>query len=600
MPLFYRYFYRYFYRCCKALLPLLVLVCFTGFAQQDSLKMLVQTNGTEKLDKLEHWFNKRMFFYKPDRKIKSLHELEQIALKKNDKITLAHIIFYRGLYVMAMDAKEDKKGIELMDKAIGMAEKNGQRLQAGYFKHSLGFYYFTSVKKPVEALQNMLQAHYVFEEVGYGNVFDGPGILDRLGYVYYHLNNFNESVKYFKLSIKHQIGNTRRQIGALNSIGLCYRELGEPDSTRKYFKQSRHEALLAKDTAWIGLNSGNIARQYISEKSYSLAQQFMEEYYRCALAVDDTELVVEALTGLGELSLHSGKAALALQQLQEAEKLLEKEFRSRDMPVQNYVRKQYLFSVFARTWEALGNTSRSLDYLKASNTIKDSIERRARQSKNTSILQMFEAEQHNNRLKLLREEKQAAEMMQRLYIFIGALLAIVIGLLYSRQLRERKIQKQKQSLLLLEKEMAERELKSSREQLEEYVRNLRQKAEILEKTELEMDAMRQQNNIAVEDEHSVLHKLRFATILTEEDWTKFKILFEKVHAGFFAKLKTTYPGLTPAETRLCSLIKLGFNSHEMAAMTGINSMSIKKNRQRLRKKINLSKEEKLEELFLSF
>ncbi|MFY0483904.1 hypothetical protein ACI6PS_15000 [Flavobacterium sp. PLA-1-15] len=596
MPLF----YSYFYRCCKALLPLLALVCISSFAQQNTLKNLVRTNGTEKLTLLEQWSNKDLFFSKPNPKIKLLHELEELALEKNDKITLAHIAFYRGLYVMAMDAKQDKKGVELMDKAIAMAEKNGQHLQVGYFKHSLGYYYFTSAKKPVEALQHLLEAHYIFDEIGYGNVYDASGILDRLGYVYYHLSNFNEAVKYFKLSLKQQTGNLRRQVGVLNSIGLCYRELEEPDSTRKYFKQSRHQAVVAKDTAWIGLNSGNIARQYLGEKSYSLAQQFMEEYYRCALAVDDTELVVEALTGLGDISLHSGKVEQALRQLQEAEELLEKEFRSRDMTFQNYVRKQYLFSVYARAWDARGNASRSLDYLKASNTIRDSIERRARLSKNTSILQMFEAEQQNNRLKLLREEKQAAEMMQRLYIFIGALLAIVIGLLYSRQLRERKIQKQKQSLLLLEKEMAERELKSSREQLEEYVRNLRQKAEILEKTELEMDSLRQQNDIAVEDEHSVLHKLRFATILTEEDWTKFKILFEKVHAGFFAKLKTTYPGLTPAETRLCSLIKLGFNSHEMAAMTGISAMSIKKNRQRLRKKINISKEERLEDLFLDF
>lgn len=593
-------FYIFLYRCFKAFLPLLALVSFTCFSQQDTLKNLVQTDGPNKVNQLEQWCNKNLFSYPPLRRVESLHELEQIALKKNDKVTLASILFYRGLYVVAMDGKQDQKGIALMEKAIAMAGKNGQQLQAAYFKHSLGYYYFTRAKKPVEALQNMLQAHYVFEEMGYKDLYNAAGMLDRLGYVYYHLSNFNEAVRYFKLSLKNPMENPRRHIGILNSVGLSYRELVEPDSAQKYFKQSRHQAVLAKDTAWIGINSGDIGRQYLSEKSYGGAKPFMEEYYNCSLTVNNTELIVEALTGLADISLHTGKVDLALQQLQQAEDLLEEAFKSGDMPVQNYVRKQYLFNVFSKVWDARGNTERSLDYLKAANTIRDSIERRARLSKNTSILQMFEAQQANNRLQLLREEKQAAEMMQKLYISLGVLLAIVIALLYSRQLRERKIQKQKEGLLQLEKEMAENELKSSREQLEEYVRNLRQKADLLEKTQSEMNLMRQQHEIPVENEQAVLHKLRFATILTEEDWTRFKILFEKVHAGFFTKLKTAYPEFTPAEIRLCSLLKLGFNSHEMAAMTGISAMSIKKNRQRLRKKIHLSKEQKLEDLFLDF
>ncbi|MHA3789696.1 hypothetical protein ACX0HA_15930 [Flavobacterium hauense] len=589
-----------FNRCFKVVLPFMVMVCFSGFAQQDTLKNLIQANGPEKLTQLEYWCNKKLFFRKPSDRVESLRKLEQIALKKNDKIILASIVFYRGLYVMAMDRQQHKRGVALMQKAIAMADKNGQQLQVAYFKHSLGYYYFTTVKNPVEALQNMLQAHYIFEETGYENLYNPAGMLDRLGYVYYHLSNFHEAIKYFKLSLKNPMESERRQIGILNSVGLSYRELFEPDSARKYFKQSRHQAIVAKDTAWIGINSGDIGRYYLSEKSYALAKPFIQEYYRCGLAVKDTELVVEALTGLGDISLNSGNVDQAFGQLKQAETLLEQEFRSGDMPLQNYLRKQYLFSVLAKVWDVRGNSPRALYYLKESNKIKDSIERRARLSKNTSIQQMFEAEKTNNRLQLLNEEKEAAEVKLKLYIAIVLSLAIIIALLYSRQIRERKIQKQKEVLLNLEKEIVETELKSSREQLEEYVRNLRQKAELLDRTQSEMDLIRQQQQIPAEDEQTILQKLNFATILTEDDWTRFKVLFEKVHTGFFLKLKTAYPGLTPAETRLCSLIKLDFNSHQMAAMMGISAMSVKKNRQRLRKKIDLSKDQKLEDLFVDF
>jgi len=592
--------YNFFIRYSKVLLISLILISFSGFAQQDTLKKLVQANGPAKLTGLEQWFNKNLLTYKPLQKIKLLNELEQIALKKNDKITLASIIFYRGLYVKAMDGHQYKRGIIQMKEAIAIAEKNKQPLQAAYFEHTLGYYYFTHTKNSVEALQNMLHAHYVFDRVGYRNTYNPSGMLDRLGYVYYHLSNFNEAIKYFKLSLENPMENSRRHIGILNSIGLSYRELAEPDSARNYFNQSRHQAILARDTAWIGINSGEIGRHYLNEKSYDRAKPFMQQYYSCGLAVKNTELIVEALTGLGDISLNSGKVDLALQQLKQAEALLEQEFKSGDMPVQDYLRKQYLFNVLARAWEAHGNTARSLDYLKEANKIKDSIERRAKLSKNISIQQMFEAEHTNNRLQLLEEEKQAAVMKQKLYISIGVLLAIIIMLLYSRQIRERKIRNQKESLLNLEKEKAESELESSRAQLVEYVHNLRQKAELLENIQSEMDLMQEQYKVSVGDKEDVFHKLSLATILTEDDWTRFKMLFEKVHNGFFLKLKTNYPGLTPAETRLCSLVKLGLNSHEMGAMMGISAMSIKKNRQRLRKKINLSKEQKLEDLFMDF
>lgn len=596
MTLLYAFYYRYW----KALILFFVLVSFSGFAQPDDLRELVQGSELEKLARLENWFNQKLFYSEPSNRIELLQELERIALKENDKTTLASTMFYRGLYVIAMDNHQHKKGITLMQKAIASAEKNRQQLQVAYFKHSLGYYYFIHAKDPAEALHNMLQAHYIFDRIGYDYVYNQSAMLDRLGFVYYHLHNFNEAIKYFKLSLNYPMENTRRHIGILNSIGQSYRELFNPNSAYKYFRLSLQKAVLVQDIAWIGINSGNLGWYYINEKSYTNAKPLMQEYYKCGLAVNDPELIIEALTGLGDISLNSGNTDLALHQLKEAKILLDQSFKSGNMPVQNYVRKQYLYTIFAKVWDAKGNTVQALDYLKEANKIKDSLSRRSILSKNTSIQQMFEAEQTNSRMQLLRDEKQAAETLQYLYISLGILLTIVIGLLRSRELRERKIQKQKEALLQLEKEMAEGELQSSREQLEEYIHSLRKKSKLIENIQSEMNLLQKQNQIPVEDEQVIFHKLSIATILTEEDWNHFRILFEKVHIGFFMKLKTTYPDLTPGEIRLCSLLKLGFNSHQMAAMMGISTVSIKKNRQRLRKKTNLSKSQKLEELFISF
>ena len=160
--------------------------------------------------------------------------------------------------------------------------------------------------------------------------------------------------------------------------------------------------------------------------------------------------------------------------------------------------------------------------------------------------------------------------------------------------RDKKIAVQAQKILVLKNQQNEIELTQSKYLLDEYIRNLKEKNNLLEITQDELSNLKKVD--AEINDHQIIYNLRQSTILTEDDWIKFKKLFEKVHLGFFSKLKLKFPELTPAEIRLLSLIKLDLNSHEMANMMGISIMGVKKNRQRLRKKLNLSELEKIENI----
>ncbi len=83
------------------------------------------------------------------------------------------------------------------------------------------------------------------------------------------------------------------------------------------------------------------------------------------------------------------------------------------------------------------------------------------------------------------------------------------------------------------------------------------------------------------------------TILTPSDWEKFKEQFEAQHPGFFIGLHSRFPGLTPSEIRLLTLLKLEFNIKMMARTLGISPQSIAKSRYRLRKKLKLGKHQSL-------
>ena len=87
-----------------------------------------------------------------------------------------------------------------------------------------------------------------------------------------------------------------------------------------------------------------------------------------------------------------------------------------------------------------------------------------------------------------------------------------------------------------------------------------------------------------------------STILTDDEWEYFRQLFEKVHAGYLQRLKEKFPGLTPAETRFMALSKLNLSSKEMAGTLGVGTDAIRQYRSRLRKKLNLTEEDNLQEL----
>ena len=73
------------------------------------------------------------------------------------------------------------------------------------------------------------------------------------------------------------------------------------------------------------------------------------------------------------------------------------------------------------------------------------------------------------------------------------------------------------------------------------------------------------------------------------NWEDFKFHFEKVHQGFFTRLKSKYPALTPKDQRLCAYINLGLSTKDIAGLVNITPESAEIGRIRLRKKLQLNR-----------
>ena len=85
----------------------------------------------------------------------------------------------------------------------------------------------------------------------------------------------------------------------------------------------------------------------------------------------------------------------------------------------------------------------------------------------------------------------------------------------------------------------------------------------------------------------------------DEEWRKFKWHFEEVHPEFFTKLLNRFPTLSPRQLRHCAYIHLGLSSKEAAKLLNVAPKSIEMARYRLKKKMNLDKNDRLSEFIQS-
>ncbi len=220
-----------------------------------------------------------------------------------------------------------------------------------------------------------------------------------------------------------------------------------------------------------------------------------------------------------------------------------------------------------------------------------------------------------------KQEKELAEIkfeqetahQQNLISVLFLAFALAAALFFAnRHLSRRRLVEQKnllleQEKLLLEKEkqlgaareaLQKQELDRSQANLEAKSHELEQTSQLLNlKNQLieelkiqvfEKPATRSAENLT--DKKS-FHQLK---ILTDNDWATFRERFEEHFPGFIGRVKMQFLEFTAAETRLFLLIKLGFETREIAAVLGISIESIWKARYRMRKKLKLDEGDDLD------
>ncbi len=86
----------------------------------------------------------------------------------------------------------------------------------------------------------------------------------------------------------------------------------------------------------------------------------------------------------------------------------------------------------------------------------------------------------------------------------------------------------------------------------------------------------------------------------DDNWKKFEENFDMIYENYLKRLKEKYPSLTVSDKKLCAYLKMGLSSKDIAPLLDMSFRGVEMSRYRLRKKLNLTRDDNLSDFTQNF
>ncbi len=195
------------------------------------------------------------------------------------------------------------------------------------------------------------------------------------------------------------------------------------------------------------------------------------------------------------------------------------------------------------------------------------------------------------------ENKQKIVFLRSILLFVTIFFLIIVGIMIFKNLkrkhkREKRLLKQRQRLKLKENKKA-MELKNK--ELAKSALQLIEKDEFI--TGLKNALTENKTNLNLNSINRIIKSIQSGV---GSNWKEFEARFIDINQDFYKNMKSDFPNLTQTDLKICALIKLSFSSKDMASLLGISVESVHTSRYRLRKKLNLERNDNLVEFIANY
>lgn len=479
--------------------------------------------------------------------------------------------------------------------------QNGDSASAGHALNWLGATE-TYLGDFVGANKTHLRALSVYESLK-----DSAGIfatMREIASANYRQNNFKKAEEYLSKCLEYYKSQSSNI-----ALASTYLTLGEMYHIQGDISQFRYYNLLALKTfedekyaEGIAQTYNNMAVSEMTAGNFQGAKTWLLKSKALTDSTGDSLQTPIQLYNIGVCEIETGNLAEGKVLLLKSLALNAARKMQGEITVRSYAR-------LASVAELSGDYKSAAEYLKAKQSVSDSLYSIENKKDIEEIQIKYETQKKENELQALKlAEKQKESWIWILSIGLVSLvlLSLLTGmLLFTRSKRREEKLKLEEELRDAELARVQQELDFHKKQLVDYVDTLREKTQQIKSLEENLSTQSSPEILAeiIETDHEAnesIDSLFGFKILTEEDWMRFKKYFDNVYPGLIQRLRETHPDTTAAEQRLFMLLRLNSDSREIAEMLGISMDSVRKTKYRLKKKLGLKEEENLDDFVKRF
>lgn len=499
----------------------------------------------------------------------------------------------------AMWEKEHVKSLEMLTRARSLAEKNHWHQQLFLATNNIGANYYALLDYG-EALHYYLESYDIAKK--HLKPVNEMVVLNNMAILYSKEKKYDKAGNYFTkaYSIAKNNNDTVKAGLYLLNLGSLNNEVNNTMQGKKYILQAlpylknQPELLLQVKSA--------LAENELTGGNFVQARKNAQMLYATAPNLEYNDIGITLLAIISRAYFKEGNytAAAGAANTMLAKKL-------------NPEHKVTAFELLADIYTKSNRPAAALQYKDSviSATTKINDIKSSRLFENSRI--KFDIQNYKNQL-IINEEKSRAE--RNFFIFIIAVIvagvAIVIVVLRNRSLKHKErqliaeknqqvtaleLEKEKNSTLLLEKQINEKEANALLEQerlkneIEARNRKLSAKALYLSgRNELIEDIITSISGVPELSKNTALSshiKSLKSHVKGDDEWDNFILHFEEVNQGFLNRLKEAHPQLTPNDVRFICYIYMNLSTKEISSMLNITPEACRKRKERIASKIGL-------------
>lgn len=460
--------------------------------------------------------------------IQILDSLYEIDPNEYSDTLLVHYLLAKGRNLGERNFPLDQLEFFFLADSIADQHKNESLKSVVNMNFSEYYQLNKEYEKSLEYIRQVSAYHKSAKENAYWEIEYAQSLLN-IGIVHYKLENYDSSIFYTNASIDAGYLDYGYPYFSYIVLGKCYYSLGEFEEANSYAKKVEEELAGADKYAMEGYEMELLFGQIYTGKN-----ELDKAYEHLSLAKE----IVDSMNfkpGVGAVN-------------------------------------KALFYWGVKKYECNELTEYFDNCLQINEELFDAeISKKEKQ-----LLVQFETTKKEKRIVELDQKYQKSRTKNLFIVFTLIVVVLITLMIVYRSYTRRKILQQKLQNAELEKQL-------TRSKLEHSVKSLKEKMDTINGLKRKLSS-----NNSTDLSHERISNILGNNYIDETQWNEVIYHFDELNNDFCKRVEKKFTGVSKGEIKLLVLVKMGFINKEIADIKGVTIEAIKKAKQRLKKKLEIT------------